>query len=61
MKFNHSQILHVCYNALDEFKKIHNNSLPKVWNLEDYNKFKEIALKIAPKYFEKVEEEERLH
>lgn len=61
MKFDNSKILHVCFLALDEFRsKSSEKLLPRVWNLEDLKTFEKIALEIAKKYYEKVEEEETL-
>lgn len=40
---HHNQISHLCYLALDIFKKENEMRMPKVWNVEDAIKFINIA------------------
>ena len=42
-KMHHNQISHLCYLALDIFKKENEMRMPKVWNVEDAIKFINIA------------------
>ena len=54
-KLSNNQLSHICFEALDTFKKTFKRS-PMPWNLEMANKFFEIAKEIAKRYDEKPED-----
>ena len=46
IKLNHPQILHIAFQALDEFFR-RNGRLPKPWDIQDSDQFTQIALEIS--------------
>jgi len=45
-KIEHNAIIHVCFLALEAFKKTH-GGLPKPWDLQDAEEFVEVCVEIA--------------
>lgn len=50
IKLNHSLLLHICFEALQEFRSANNNRMPRAWDFLDSEQF----LKIAEPYAEAV-------